>query len=98
MAHISTQEIFKSSKHIKEEIVICLEPGKYSVPSLLEKALGNINIKRFFDDELMKNLRDVEKVDVKKFVNLKMSGSFTGNQNLDLKFKKLKVKNGKVNL
>ncbi len=92
---ISTQEVDKSAKHIKEDLVIYLNSGTYSVASILAKALGEKKIKRYFDDELMRNLQNVEKVNIKKHVNLTVSGSVRGNENLDLKLKKLKIYKGK---
>ena len=91
----STQGMNKSAKHIKENLVIYLYPGNYSVASILEKALGEKKIRRYFDDELMKNLQKVEKVNIKKHVNLTVSGSVKGNENLDIKLKKLKINKGK---
>ena len=74
----ATLERFNKEKHIRDDVVIYIEPGVYTVPFLIEKALGDRKIHDYFDDEVIDSWHHYGKITIKNNLNLSLNGHVKG--------------------
>lgn len=76
-------ERFNKEKHLRDDVIIYVEPGVYSVPFLIEKALGDKKIHDYFEDELIQSWNAYPKITVQNNLNLSLNGSVRGSAEQD---------------
>jgi len=88
-------ERFNKEKHIRDDVILYVEPGEYSVPFLIQKALGDQKIHDYFEDDLIESWNAYPKISIQNNLNLSLNGSIRGSAAQDnLKVKQVFLKKG----
>jgi hypothetical protein len=90
----ATLERFEKEKHIRDDVVIYIEPGVYTVPFLIEKALGEKKIRDYFEEELIQSWHNYGKVTIKNNINVSLTGSVRGLDDEKIKLKQALIYKG----